>query len=304
MYDNANELTRYRKLIKQALEFRRPAQCDMKMPWYKISLAKKNWRNGNNFGDDLNVDLASSLLNIPRERVYTTSDRSVKGKVVAIGSVLTHVQEGDLVFGTGLSFFSPDAVQNAPVWKRLKHSSIYSLRGLTSRLRASAEGVECRNSFGDLGLAAGLLIWPELQYANPDVETCVVPHTTDFKLKKEAITLQPAVRVLDISPSQPIQLMTELLRCKRVISSSLHAIMAAQAFNISSVWYNGIDSNKPEKYWDYFSALHLTEEVVSYQTLREALRGKSLPQVWLSQIFDITLRFVLEFPFDEICFSG
>ena len=294
------ELAELRLIVRRFLHKRQSQQCEMSKPWYHIGLGRR-WRNGKNFGDDLNVDLASAILGLSRENVVTTTNRFVKGKILAIGSVLTHVEEGDLIFGTGLSFFSRDAAHGARTWENLNKSTIYSLRGPDSFKRAALEGIKPPWKFGDLGITASLLIWPNLHYVSPSVDVCVVPHATDTKLRQEAEHFEGVI-ILDISPDLPVTLMRQLLKCRRVFSSSLHVLMVALAFDIPCVWMNGPDSNHPAKYLDFFHGMYDDANFTSYSTLEDAMEGKEfIPAINLQKMLDVTLTFISHFPFDKVC---
>ena len=294
-------LATYRSQVQKLLERKRVENCVMKVPWYHIKLGGR-WTGGHNFGDDMNLDLASAVLKIRREEVWSTTRRSFDGKVLAIGSTLTHSMPNDMVFGTGLAVSSPDAAPESRLWKRLTHTRIYSLRGPISARAIARFGLSSPKSYGDLGITASILIWPDLQYRKEAThDVCVIPHATDETLKLESY--ERNLTVFSISPEFPKYLTERMLTCSRVISSSLHALMIAQAYNIPAFWYSGPDSPKIDKFLDYFLGVGIVG-VTRYSSLEEALHLKSerVPVLDPAVMFNIAKQFINTFPFDKVCY--
>jgi pyruvyltransferase len=298
----ASLLNTYRQEIQQELQRYRPQPCYLNRPWFHISLKGAAWKGGRNFGDDLNLDLAASVLGIERSEVYFTTNRTFSGKIVAIGSVLTQAMSNDIVLGTGLSFASKDALPESPLWsKELPNVTIISVRGPDTRSKVLERAyTDCPEAYGDLGVTASLLIWPQLKPSEkPSKAVCIVPHATDATLKKEAAAT--SYHVLSISPSTPLILVKQLMECEIVISSSLHALMIADAFGIAVRWYNGPDSNAPEKYMDYFRGIGALD-VSHASTLQQAVdMGPMTPSLTLNVMKSVTLQLIRTFPFDQVC---
>lgn len=298
-------LATYRKEIQaELLKFRGPQPCQLNRPWFHIRLNGSAWKGGRNFGDDLNIDLASALVGgASRSDIPVSTNRYQSGKIVAIGSVLTQVMPGDIVLGTGLAFASKDAVPSSPLWsQQLPNATIISVRGPDTRAAILKQGGSCPEVYGDLGVTASLLIWPDLTPADtPSHAVCVIPHATDATLKKEA-AVSSSVHVLSISPPTPLVLAKQLMDCGFVISSSLHVLMIADAFGIPTRWYNGPDSNAPAKYLDYFNGIGVVD-VTYATTLQQAIdMGRPMaPALTLDIMKSVTLQLIRTFPFDIVC---
>ena len=161
----------------------------------------------------------------------------------------------------------------------------------------------CTSVYGDLGMTASLLIWPHLfRSASPEHPVCIVPHATDATLKREAKEAGNKVKVFSISPDVPETLTKELLNCEYVISSSLHVLMIAETFGVPVRWYNGPDSNKPEKYVDYFHGIGVFYPPESVDSLQDALRrGPSEPSFSLETMFNVTMNLIRSFPYEDVC---
>uniref|UniRef100_A0A7S1VKR5 Polysaccharide pyruvyl transferase domain-containing protein n=1 Tax=Grammatophora oceanica TaxID=210454 RepID=A0A7S1VKR5_9STRA len=218
---------------------------------------------------------------------------------------------GDIVLGTGLSFASKDAAPGAPLWGRLNdtRTRLLSVRGpqTLSQIQKHTGRKDIRPQYGDLGLTASLLIWPDLlPSSNPKHAVCVVPHATDTILKKEAASHKdPSVTVFSISPSEPKVLALALMDCQFVVSSSLHVLMTAETFGIPARWYNGPDSNAVEKYLDYYEGIGANRTNASARTLNDAIQMVPMASpVSLDTMLDVTTRLIQMFPFEELCQTG
>lgn len=290
-------MDQYRKEIAQELwRVRGPKPCLQKRPFYLMK-----WGPGFNFGDDLNIDLAAVLLGVDRNSVRTTTNAAQTNKVVAIGSVLTQAASGDIVLGTGLSFGSKNAQPESPFWKEsLAKATIISVRGPDSRAKVLERGIPCPDVFGDLGVTTSLLVWPDLKPASPSAnQVCVIPHITDKTLQKEA--KESPYTVLSIAPTLPRKLATEMMECGLIVSSSLHAIMIADTYQLKVRWYNGPDSNAKAKYLDYFRGIGAVD-TSSASTLNEAIAmGPMKPALTLEKMRNVTLQLIHSFPFDQVC---
>jgi pyruvyltransferase len=300
-----DKLALYRQTVKaEMMRVRMGKPCMLNRPWYHIRLGSQ-WEGGRNYGDDLNLDLAAALLGIQRNQVKTTTDRTLAGKIMGIGSVLTHTCIGDIVLGTGLSFASKDARPESQVWKNLNDTltKILSVRGSDTRMRIMEQNVDCPAEYGDLGVTASLLIWPDLYPSStPPHDVCVVPHATDSTLKKEAAEHRPMVQVLSISPAKPVDLTKSMMDCKLIISSSLHVLMIADAYGIPTRWYHGPDSNQVDKYNDYYRGVGTDRSSDYATTLVDAINmGPMEPALSLEKMLNVTMRLLQFFPFDIVC---
>ena len=288
----------YREEISQDLKRLRPQPCYLNRPWFHIKWGK----TGLNFGDDLNLDLAAALLQIPREKVFSTTNRYLQNKIMGIGSVATQTMPGDIVLGTGLSFASKDAQPASPLWSvQLPNATILSVRGPDTRNAILARGIHCPEIYGDLGVTASLLIWPDLNPSeNPSKKVCIVPHGTDTTLKKAAKA--SGYDVLSITPTVPLILAKQLMDCEFIITSSLHVQMIASAFQIGVRWYNGPDSNSPAKYLDYYRGIGATSDITFATSMAHALElGPMKPALTLDTMRSVTLVLLRQFPFDQVC---
>lgn len=113
-------------------------------------------------------------------------------------------------------------------------------------------GTKCPDVFGDPALLMPRFYRP--QDVVKKYVVGVIPHYID---KGEAVKLVPAsseFKIIDIE-SDIETFVDELLACEVVVSSSLHGIIAADAYGVPRVWMKVSDRIKGEgfKFRDYFS---------------------------------------------------
>jgi len=171
------------------------------------------WRGHRNFGDLLTPLLLQGLAGIDTE--WTPA---ADADLIAVGSIATHIPRGwsGIVYGTG------KPRQNEHI--DLSKAKVLALRG---QLTAAGSGAAPGYVLGDPGLLVSLLpgITP-----SEDIPVGIVAHWEDRNLgtrwKGELIDVE----------GDPLEVISQIASCKRVISSSLHGIVVADAFGKVRRW--------------------------------------------------------------------
>jgi pyruvyltransferase len=200
------------------------------------------WSHSRNWGDALSPWLIERMYD--RQPVNIARSYVPKGKPVlmAVGSVLGATLRNALVWGSG--FISVDSqMKFAP--KR-----VHALRGPLSLAKMERMGVSCPRVFGDPGLLVS-------RYYNPTVNRVgvgIVPHYVDaLNPWIKRIRQSAECKIIDVlSPTEAF--IDSINSCEIVISSSLHGIIAAEAYNIPALWVR-LSSNivgGDFKYNDYY----------------------------------------------------
>lgn len=171
------------------------------------------WRGKTNFGDLLTPLLLDRFSDIKVEWAGVN-----QADMVVVGSVLEHLPQGydGIIAGSGkLREEEPVDVSSAHV---------LGVRGpLTAKL---AKGMPSDYVIGDPGLLANELVEVEKEYS-----LGIVPHWSDTQLeqRKEFLKYDPLI----IKPDEhPLDVIRNIGRCRKIISSSLHGIILADAFGI------------------------------------------------------------------------
>jgi hypothetical protein len=177
------------------------------------------WNKLPNFGDALAPLLLERFckINIVRGDFPATD-------IVSIGSVLEHIPEGwnGFVLGSG----------------RLKESSklhIDEARILSIRGPLSAADIKGNFSIGDPGLLADELVGPQEKI----YDLGVVPHWRDTELASRFISMfrdkfkntKSIIKVINPA-DDPLTVVRQIGSCKRIVTSSLHGMITADAFGI------------------------------------------------------------------------
>lgn len=171
------------------------------------------WRGRPNFGDALAPVLLERFAG-----VRASWAPPEQADVVVIGSIATMLPPrfAGAVLGIGTA---------RDVWVDLSRARVYALRG---PLTAAAAGVARDVVLGDPGLLAGCLLdtWPD-----PVHELGVVPHWQDRSLAPRF----PGALVVDVG-RPPLEVIAAIASCRRIVSSSLHGLVIADALGIPRRW--------------------------------------------------------------------
>ena len=189
------------------------------------------YRRHANFGDQLTEVLLERLAGI---RVRWT--RAKKAEFVGAGSIAADLPRGfqGIVFGTGKH--SADARID------LSRAHVLCVRGA---LTLEGSGASC-DVLGDPGLLCGFIA-PEVQ---PTRSLAVVPHLRDRSLAHRFDG-----HVVDVGGGVD-RVISEVASCERVVTSSLHGLILADALGLPRRWelFPRVQADG-FKFHDYASAL-------------------------------------------------
>jgi pyruvyltransferase len=184
----------------------------------------------NNVGDTLTPEILH-LLDIP----FARAKREDTGKLLGVGSILNALRDNDIVWGSGL-------IRNGdrPEAKNVKY---LALRG---KLSEKILGIDC-GVYGDPALLLPLFYQPKIEKKHT---LGVIPHYIEedepfFQLLEHKINVRQDYK----------SFVDEILACERIISSSLHGIIIAEAYNVPAVWIKVTDKviGNGFKFEDYLS---------------------------------------------------
>ncbi len=205
------------------------------------------WRKIKNFGDGL-----APLLLDHFGGVDLQWSEVADASVVTIGSVLEHLpfQWSGYICGSG-RLKSQSRVN-------LSHATILALRG-----PLSARGIKGNFALGDPGLLADELVGPQ----EKKWDLGIVPHWKDNELAPRFIQMIRSPSTIKvISPrGDPLTIVAEIGACRRIVTSSLHGMIVADAFGIPRrVEISPMLMNATEggdfKFKDYSAAIHTAFE--------------------------------------------
>jgi hypothetical protein len=220
--------------------------------WSSKVFEKKDQEN---YGDILSAQIVSwvsnkqaSFYNAPHKKKSWLK----KSYLMAIGSIMNYTQPKATVWGSGI-ISRKDQFSNA---------TFCAVRGPLSRKRILELGYSCPEIYGDPAI-----LLPN--YYNPTIEKKYeygfIPHYVDQDIVDTWHGDQDEVNVLNLINDDVLYTTDRILECKRVISSSLHGVIVAQAYGIPAIWVQFSDklSGDNVKYDDYF----LSVGVVPYKPI-------------------------------------
>lgn len=195
----------------------------------------------NNVGDTLSGLILKHFL--PKED-WIEVNGDIANKVVSCGSVMSKVLDGDTVWGTGI--IRKDFQFN-------KDATFLAVRGKLTRQSLLDSGVRyVPEVYGDPALLLPLIYKKKRPKKLYDIG--YVPHYTEkdlFKGKKFIDVELPVEKFID-----------EVLKYKKIVSSSLHGIIIAEAYGIPAewaVWSNNLTGGE-FKFRDYLTGTGRNEQ--------------------------------------------
>lgn len=215
------------------------SDCKIRVPWY-IGCDGRNW------GDALNPVLVSKISGMEVEWI-NASDGSDTFRYFVIGSLLQSLQSKNAeVWGTGF-MRSSDKL-------KVKPKKIHAVRGPLTRESLIRQGYECPKVYGDPALLYS-------KYFNPNVQKKykmgIIPHYIESK-STWLDRFENVDDVLIIDILDPIdKVVTDIKSCEKIISSSLHGIIAGDAYGIPSYYLKLSDKVRGDgfKFRDYFMSV-------------------------------------------------
>ncbi len=144
-------------------------------------------------------------------------------------------------------------------------AAVYAVRGKLSMARAFRKGIV----LGDPGLLASRIY--NVAECHPKFALGIIPRYADFDcptVKQIAAKDSRNVLVIDIR-QKPLEVIRQITKCAAIVSSSLHGLIFADAFNIPSVWMRLSDkvSGTGFKFYDYYSVFEERPAVLDISQL-------------------------------------
>ncbi|CAI3949936.1 MAG: polysaccharide pyruvyl transferase family protein [Alteromonas macleodii] len=236
-----------------------------------------------NIGDYLAFETVNFVLNLKDLHPLDISS----GKILSIGSVLHFANDGDTVWGTGRNGkISPEK----HVFSSL---DVRSVRGPRTKDYLEKKGITVPEIFGDPGILAPL-IYPKAQlntvYAGDTQDVLIVPQLNDD------LSIYSEYKNQLVSPRQlPGNFLGRLTKAKKVIASSLHGLILAEAYGIPAVYYSSGSGENIFKYHDYYEGTGRTEFAVG-TSIEECMELETSP---IPNLMEKQTELLSSFPFDK-----
>jgi len=192
--------------------------------YYYDNGTKNNPEWSKNWGDIIGPTIVkhfSKSLNI-----QATSEK-LEGKLVSIGSVMEAARPNDLIWGTGVIMKN----HRLPYLKRV---NVFAVRGPNTRDYLRYLGHKVPEVYGDPALLYPQIYNPEIKQTH---EWGIIPHYTDIKHPTVQSLVDKGFKLIDICAGEK-EFIDQLKSVKKVLSSSLHGLIAADAYGIPNARIN------------------------------------------------------------------
>ena len=211
----------------------------------------------------------------------TIFDAASAKQMLAIGSILHTASDGAVIWGSGLNGTVPEGFHN------YDSLDVRAVRGPVTRQYLLAKGIKVPEIYGDPGLLISHLHAGRFPRQS-EYNLGIVPHYSDLSFIKDALPDGSFV----INPLRSWnEVVSDIVRCDRIISSSLHGVVVAESYGIPATLIRISENESPLKYVDYYAG---TGRDLTYCTsIGEALVKKS----WIPPIFDVD-SLMNSFPYD------
>jgi hypothetical protein len=169
-----------------------------------------------NIGDTLSKPILEYFFG----NVKQVNDKE-RNKIIAIGSIMGKVLPGDVVWGTGCMYEKPCRV----------NAKFLAVRGKLTRDLIVGSAVP--EVYGDPALLLPLIYNPEIQ---KEYEVGIIPHYIDKQIVKDRLVFEEGYNLF-IDVALPYKEFVDKVKsCRRIMSSSLHGIVIAEAYGIPAEW--------------------------------------------------------------------
>lgn len=201
-----------------------------------------SWIAHPNFGDAISKPIVEWVSGQPVNVVARAAGR----KMVAVGSVLQSVVDGDAVWGAGVHPSSFDKFWQAETSLSLK---VMAVRGPLTRDALLSRGIPCPPIYGDPAILLPRLHAPAIE---KKYRIGIIPHMRD-QARVNRNKLPSDVTVLDVGDVWQT-VVNGILSCERIISSSLHGVIIPEAYGIPATWWRPTYKEGFVKYLDYYAS--------------------------------------------------
>lgn len=213
------------------------------MRWATQGVVKYNW------GDKLNEWMGQKLSGldvIHRAAIYPFPARPIHywiGSHLATGCA----DPNALIWGAGCI--------SATIPLEGRPKQICAVRGWLSNERLKTAGLDAPDVVGDAALLLPRLYEPKHTLERRSLG--IIPHCFEWEEEFYRKTRDwDDARVIDISGGIE-EVIEQIVSCDRIVSSSLHGIICADAYGVPSIWLSASDKPTGDgfKFRDYFSSV-------------------------------------------------
>lgn len=180
----------------------------------------------NNVGDTLTPYILQHF--IPDAELKQVKETEA-GKVISVGSIMRVIKSGDTVLGSGV-------MRGTDKFPMANQVRFLAVRGAWSRDILIESGGNVPKVYGDPALLLPLMYKPEIERTHT---VGLIPHYIDRRELTPAVARKLAkgddYRIIDVFDEWQ-SFVDQVLACDRIVSSSLHGLIIAEAYGKPVEW--------------------------------------------------------------------
>lgn len=179
-----------------------------------------------NFGDEIAPYIISKLLKTEKFMKNEPFENYIFN-IMCIGSILHNTNNDYYIYGTGIR------TEEQPIPSHVNNLNILSVRGPLTQKHIRSKGLACPDRYGDPALLLPLYYKPNI-YKQASGKIGIIPHMSNYykyinkKLPPDFFLINPY--------NDWKTVVNQIFSCKIIISSGLHGLICADAYNIPNVW--------------------------------------------------------------------
>lgn len=204
--------------------------------------------NGN-FGDELSKFITEQLINKDKYKLVFNQN-NIPLNIVCIGSYIHCAKNDSFIFGSGIR--TPNNIENGHKYTNL---NVCSIRGPKSReFLMDSKRINVPEIYGDPALLLPKFYNPSIIDSLKD-KIGIIPHKSNYNNYEKYINIDSSKYYL-INPTDKWQnVINYICSCKAILSSSLHGLICADAYNIPNLWLDQYKLSEGDfKFKDYFAS--------------------------------------------------
>lgn len=228
-----------------------------------------------NLGDELSPFI---VANAKRELGIQSAWRATGRKLLAIGSIINHAENGDVLWGSGINGIKQDSDY------RFTSLDVRAVRGPHTAAFLRQRGISTPDVFGDPGLLISRYVKPSRPRGGKGA--LYIPHFRDETRD------EPGIRSLRTFGTDFQLFVDTIWESDVVYSASLHGLVIAEAYGVPAVLVANAKTETALKYEDYYFGTGR----LKFPTAGSLAEAKTLEPVHGPEIEIVHARLLNAFP--------
>lgn len=238
-----------------------------------------------NLGDYLSAVIVDYMLK--RKGISLNQEIDGRKHLYSIGSILQMGYQNATIWGSGFAF-EPSILRGLPHRYPLRRLDVRSVRGPMTRRTLCRLGHSCPKIYGDPAVLMPLIYSKGKE--EPEQEYLIIPH---YSMEKAFIREHGSKHIASMNTKDYRAVIDMICSSQKVISSSLHGIILAEAYGVPAVYLQDRPVRFDYKYADWYAS---TRRKIHKETdIRKAIATKAEPIPDLTKMRDQLLS---AFPYD------